>query len=273
MLELSKASDDGLITMSVGEWSNDKHHFLFRYLDAFTTAMKRKKWSGLHYIDLFCGPGLLKLESGDQFIWGSPLIAAHCAGLDSLHLCDANPDFIKAVRDRIERIRPQGNVEYYDGDANEKVNDIVAKIPKGGLSLAFLDPFGLHLHFKTLEVLAKHRVDLIIFFPDRLDALRNCENVYKDRPNSNLDKVLGTKADWRSLFDNTPQDSRAEGLRDLYIKSIRTLGYSEFEYERISTRAGPLYLLIFCSHHPAGSKIWNNISRIKPDGQRTLDFG
>lgn len=273
MLELSEARRDGLITMSVGEWSRDKHYFLRRYLDAFTTTMRPKKWSGLHYIDLFCGPGLLELESRDEFIWGSPLIAAHCAGLDSLHLCDAKPDFIEAVRDRIERIRPQGSVEYYVGDANEKVNDIVAKIPKRGLSLAFLDPYGLHLHFKTLEVLARHRVDLIIFFPDHLDALRNWEYVYEDRPNSNLDMVLGATADWRTLFAETPQDRWAEALRELYVKSIRTLGYSEFAYERISNRGSPLYLLIFCSHHPAGSKIWRGISQTKPDGQRTLDFG
>lgn len=50
-------TDDGLEISTVGEWSRDKHHFLSRYIDAFTNAMKKKGWSGLHYIDLFAGAG------------------------------------------------------------------------------------------------------------------------------------------------------------------------------------------------------------------------
>ena len=40
MPDLPKPVDDGLPTLSVGEWSRDKHHFLVRYLDAFVTAMR-----------------------------------------------------------------------------------------------------------------------------------------------------------------------------------------------------------------------------------------
>ena len=63
MHSLPPPPDDRLPTDDVGEWSRDKHHFLWRYLDAFTTAMKKKKWSGLHYIDLFAGSGVVKLRA------------------------------------------------------------------------------------------------------------------------------------------------------------------------------------------------------------------
>ena len=55
MFELPSPKDDDLYIPTVGEWSRDKHYFLMRYIDAFTTSMKNKKWQGLHYIDLFAG--------------------------------------------------------------------------------------------------------------------------------------------------------------------------------------------------------------------------
>jgi hypothetical protein len=121
-------------------------------------------------------------------------------------------------------------------------------------------------------VLAKKRADLIIFFPDHLDVLRNWEQNYFDNPNSNLDLCLGKGADWRKIIDETPHESLAETIRKLCVDQIRKLGYSEFEYERIYMKGHPLYCLIFCAQHPIAAKIWRGISGKKPDGQRTFDF-
>jgi hypothetical protein len=40
MFELQPTDDDGLHIAEVGDWSEDKHHFLRRYIDAFTTSMR-----------------------------------------------------------------------------------------------------------------------------------------------------------------------------------------------------------------------------------------
>ena len=66
MPELPQPEDDGLITPVVNEWSRDKHHFLLRYVNAFTTAMRQKGWKGLHYIDLFAGAGIERLKKSRQ---------------------------------------------------------------------------------------------------------------------------------------------------------------------------------------------------------------
>ncbi len=113
---------------------------------------------------------------------------------------------------------------------------------------------------------------LIIFFPDHLDALRNWEHNYLDNPNSNLDLCLGSGSDWRSIIDETPRDRWAEVLRELYVAQIKSLGYTQFEYERISTNKHPLYILIFCSRSELAAKLWRGISGKKRDGQRTFDF-
>src|SRR4051794_7888812 len=88
MFNLSPPEPDGLYTPTVGPWSAAKHHFLRRYIDAFTTAMREKKWHGLHYIDLFASAGVERIR-GAGLDWGSPLIAAQAPNrFARLHFCE-----------------------------------------------------------------------------------------------------------------------------------------------------------------------------------------
>ncbi|MCP4708636.1 MAG: three-Cys-motif partner protein TcmP [Planctomycetes bacterium] len=271
MFNLKPPQDDGLLIPTVGEWSRDKHYFLKRYIDGFTNSMKDKNWSGLHYIDLFAGAGIERLETSNKLDWGSPLIAAQAQHpFDCLHLCEKDVKLYEALEKRISNFTSDCKV--FHGDANDKIHEIVKNIPRRSLSLAFLDPFGLHLDYETLCVLNNIIADLIVFFPDRLDALRNWEHYYFKNPNSNLDRCFGKGADWRSIMNDTLPENRAQILRDLYIKQIEKLGYSEFEYERISAQGRPLYRLIFCSRHEVAAKIWRGILSKKPNGQKTFDF-
>ncbi len=271
MFELPAPQDDGLFIPTVGEWSRDKHYFLMRYIDAFVTAMKDKPWEGLHYIDIFAGAGIERLKDSKELDWGSPMIAAQAPNpFTKLHLCDDDAQKFSPLKERIDKIRPDSQI--LRGDANERVHEILNDIPDRTLSLAFLDPYGLHLDFDTLRALAKRRADLVIFFPDHVDALRNWEHNYLDNPDSNLDRCLGKGSDWRSIISETPRSRLAEVLRELYVDQISSLGYTEFEYERISIKKRPLYVLIFCSRSKLAAKLWRGISQKKPDGQRTFDF-
>lgn len=270
MLELTPPKDDGLFIPTVGEWSHDKHHYLRHYIDAFTNSMK-KKWEGLHYIDLFAGAGIEKLENSRKLEWGSAMIAAQAGDrFTQIHLCEKGKRNYEVIKQRVHKIRPDAQILH--GDANKKIKEIVKQIPNGTLSLAFLDPYGLHIEFETLRTLSCVRADLIIFFPDHLDALRNWEHNYFDNPDSNLDKCLGVGTNWRAEINNTPRERRAEVLRKLYVSQIGTLGYTNFEYERITMAGRPLYVLIFCSRSELAAKLWRGISQIKADKQRTFKF-
>jgi three-Cys-motif partner protein len=272
MLNLPPPEDDGLYIPDVGPWSADKHHFLRRYIDAFTTAMKDKPWKGLNYIDLFAGAGIERIE-GKRLDWGSPLIAAQATHrFTNLYLCELKKNRHSALTERLQK-HPQPNPPtVLQGDANKLVHEIVRRIARGTLSLAFLDPHGLHLHFSTLRTLAAHRVDLIVFFPDFLDAVRNWKPVYFEDPRSNLDLVLGTGL-WREKLQSSAKQRWADELGKLYEQQIGTLGYAHFQHERISLPGGQyLYKLIFCSRSKAGATIWRNIARRHPGGQDTLPF-
>jgi len=269
MFGLDPPNDDGLYVQEVKEHSKDKHYFLLRYIDAFTTSM-REKWE-LHYIDLFAGAGIERLSESGGLDWGSPLIAAQTRyAFARLHLCEKNRRKYEALAQRVGKL--SANPQVLHGDANEKIDDIVREIPQASLSLAFLDPYGLHLAFDTVKKLSDIRADLIIFFPDRLDALRNWERHYLENPHSNLDRCLGPGADWRSILNQAPQERWAEVLRELYVQQIKSLGYTEFEYRRIHTKGHPLYMLIQCSRNELAGKLWRGISHKEPDGQRTWPF-
>jgi three-Cys-motif partner protein len=272
MFELPVPADDGLLTPEVGPWSTDKHHFLRRYIDGFTTAMKGKRWSGLHYIDLFASAGIEQIEGG-PLEWGSALIAAQAPHrFDGLHLCELSRRRFEALSQRLPRFPQPNPPQIVLGDANVEVHKIAASIPPRTLSLAFLDPHGLHLNFETIRALANRRIDLIIFFPDHLDALRNWEFVYHDDPNSNLDRVLGTSM-WREAIKINAKSEWATILCGLYKKQIASLGYTFFEEERISNRSGRyLYKLIFCTSAEAGIRIWRGVSLRKPGGQGTFNW-
>jgi three-Cys-motif partner protein len=270
MPELPQPQDDGLYIPEVGEWSSDKHYYLMRYMDAFTTSM-RDKWQGLHYIDLFAGAGIERLRESKALEWGSPMLAAQTRfPFTQLHLCEKSRTKFKALKARIGQV--MAGTQLLHGDANESTDEIISEIPERTLSLAFLDPYGLHLEFETLKKLSDVRADLIIFFPDHLDALRNWEMHYLQDANSNLDRCLGAGADWRSTLDATPHDSLAEVLRKLYVQQIASLGYTEFEYRRIYAKGHPLYVLIFCSRDPFAAGLWQRISNKESDNQRMLPF-
>jgi three-Cys-motif partner protein len=273
MRQLPQPEDDGLYIPEVAEHSRHKHHFIEHYINAFTTAMKDKRWESLHYVDLFAGAGIERLRKSRTLAWGSPMIAVQARHpFARLHLCEQNARCYNALHQRVTALRPDSQI--LKGDANKKINTIVGEIPDRALSLCFIDPYGLHMDLDTLRSLSAKRVDLILFFPDRLDALRNWAAYYLKNPESNLDRCLGHSVDWRARLQGMPAHDYAKGLRDMYIEVIQQeLGYAETGFERIKTVSGrPIYYLIFCSRARIALQIWRGVTRKKPNGQRTWDF-
>ena len=274
--ELAPPQDDELFTADVGIWSQQKHHFLRRYLHAFIVAMREKRWDSLHYIDMFAGAGIERVVDDDKqpvgLDWGSPLIAAQLPHkFTRLHLVEKEQKRFDALKLRLARFQRPDESQLICGDANKVVDEVVDAIPPGSLSLAFLDPFGLHLHLATIRQIARRQVDLIIFFPDHLDLLRNWK-LYFDDPDSNLDMVLGD-APWREAMKRSDPNSRPDMATRLYRQQLQKLGYTHFEYERISRTGGRfLYKLIFCSKAEIGATIWRNVAKMKPDGQTSFGF-
>ena len=207
-----KNASDGLPVRCVGLWAKDKYFYLKRYFEIFTSAMK-DKWKGeLYYIDLFAGCGRCRVRETFEEIDGSALVSLSVKyPFKKYIMVDLDADAVSALKKRVEKIPYKDRVKIIPGDCNEKIDKIIAEIPERSLSLAVVDPTGLHITFNALEKLTKdRRIDLVITFPEGMDIKRNLSKYFK-QSHSILDDYIGDKG-WRQLF---PKD-----IRDLSLIHI-----------------------------------------------------
>jgi three-Cys-motif partner protein len=268
------AKEDNLPTREVGTWSEDKLYFWHRYIQITSTAMVGKPaWpGGVVYVDLFAGPGICTVKGSGKRLPGSPLIAAHAAKpLTRIVACELDPTLAAACRIRLSESPAKDRALVLDGDCNSQLREIVRQIPRGALTLAFIDPESLHIRFDTVAKLAAvGAVDLLVLFADAFDVVRNVDEYYVKNPASRLDQFLGLdsgwRQDWASLHDRTAAKTRDLFL-GVYQRQLRTLGYDHFGEQRIEGPAGPLYRLVYASKNSRGLDFWNKAQSKERDGQ------
>ncbi len=269
---------DGLPVRESGAWAIEKLHYWNRYIEIVTMAMVgNPAWrAGVCYVDLFSGPGVCEIRGTEERIPGSPLLAAYASKpFTKILLCEKEEKLFDACGQRLSLSPASDCCELFLGDCNVEINNIVRSLPGRALTVAFLDPTGLHLHFETVKKLSADRpVDLLILFPDAVDILRNADHLYFDQPESKLDQVLGPNSDWRKLKadSNTTDGSSMRRLySDIYKSQLSKLaGYSHFRDEVISGPSGPLYRLVYATKHERGVDFWDKSVAKDSGGQKRM---
>lgn len=268
------SEDDGLPCRDCGRWTEDKLWFWHRYLSITTNAMVgNPNWkSGLVYVDLFAGPGVCRMRETGQRIPGSPLIAAHAPKpFEKILMVELDEINADACNERMRRSPAADRYRVFQGDCNELIKDVTREIPRGALTLAFIDPEGLHIHFETLKELASdRRVDFLLLFADAIDVVRNVDQ-YEKESDSTLDKMLGSDSEWRDDWAQLQNRSGAH-VRSLFPKIYQRqikkhLKYSGFRQKIIKGPQGPLYTLIYASMHERGLEFWDKITKKDRTGQ------
>ncbi len=288
------AVDDGLLARESGEWVKEKLYFVKRYIDAFEIAMRDRSWRRRIFIDLFSGPGKCVIRDTNEYLLGSPLLALqtqypftdYCFG-------DIEQSNIDSLTQRVrESSIPQDRIHLLTGNANSIVNDVFTEIAQYDknfirgilpcLNLAFLDPEGLELDWKTIETLAHlNRMDLIINY-SQSGLTRNLDKCYATQKVTIVDTFFGDRK-WRDVYRNALNKRESIGVHraliDYYKSKLSDLGYvvindsDEFAHEpliRNTQRNAPLYRLLFASKHPLGNKIWNDVTKKDIHGQEKL---
>lgn len=262
-----KLASDGLPLRCVGGWSKAKHYYLRRYIYAFTTGM-RLKWRGqLYYIDLFTGPGKCRVRETEEEIDGSPLLALNSQfPFANYFFVELNREILNILSKRCKSHLLYERIRFIEGDCNEEIDEIMSEIPLRSLSLAFIDPTGLHFKFSTIEKLATRKMDLIITFPDGMAINRNIKK-FLEEESCPLDEVVGDRG-WR-------QFKTGKEIIRYYRKKLQSLGYKEVKLGdeipiKSIAKKLPLYCLLFASKHSLGYKLWKDIGKIEPTGQRRL---
>jgi len=163
----------------------------------------------------------------------------------------------------------------YCADSNVVIEEMVSQIIPGSLTLAFIDPTGLHATFGMVAKLAAAGpVDLLVLVPDAYDILRNVQSLYMPDPNSNLDRFLGLDSNWRDRWHALGDPTGTNGRRlfaTIYREQLeRHFGYQGFGEKVIDGRNGPMYRLIFATKHERGLEFWDKVTKKDRSGQKGL---
>jgi three-Cys-motif partner protein len=274
---VSFLQDDGLPTPEVGPWVEEKYELVNRYNRQFSTGMKRK-WDCRVYIDLYAGAGRSKIRGTGRILEASPLLALGVPDkFDKYIFCEKDRSLIQALRQRVLNQYQEIDVAYVEGDCNEKVSEIISKIPAHSskrkvLSFCFIDPFDISIEFETIRALSQRFMDFLIVLAVGMDATRN-EQFYTRPNNKRVDSFLGV-IDWRTRW----QEASVKGITfrlflcQEYANQMETLEYkkvplTKMKEVRSDEKNLPLYHLAFFSKHDLGYEFWDQVLKYSTDQQ------
>lgn len=277
--------DDGLLMRETGAWAAVKLDYLARYIDVFETSM-RQKWPVRYYVDLLAGPGKNVVRDSGAILLGSPLLALTTTHpFTGYFFADLSNENTKALQQRCAASPNSQRVDIRTGDCNDLVNDIVAHIKQDdwrSLNLAFLDPEGMELQWKTVAKLATvQRMDLIINYPQGT-LNRNMHQAFETEGQTSVDGFFGDR-EWRNIYQDWQNSGSPLGIHrrliDFYKERLQDLGYTEVLRDdqvgdepliRNAKRRAPLYRLLFASKHPLGHDFWHKVTHRDVHGQARL---
>lgn len=261
--------EDGLRAEVIGGWALEKHERLRKYVDICRATRAGYDRSGSAYLDLFCGPGKAQVRSTGQVVDGGAVAAWKTsveggAPFTSMHIADLDPLNVSACETRLRDLGCK-RIYTYVGKAAATVHEVVRALPRSGLNLAFLDPYGLMpLPFSVMETLAKvRRMDLIIHV-SQMDLQRNIRLYASD------ERLEAFCPGWRDSVDLNQKDTIVRAaLFAAWQARLESLDYTVSGVERVtSDKNVPFYWLVGASRHKLGNKFWREIRQVQP--QREL---
>lgn len=274
---------------TVGPWARQKLDGLEAYLNAYTTALKKQRFE-LVFIDAFAGAGrstvrdawdeadeddVLLLDdefvaAEAQFIEGSPRRALGLQQpFDKHFFFDADAGRAQLLRD-LKTEYPKRKIDVRVGDANRLIQDIAPSLNRRMIrGVAFLDPYGPHLEWRTIEALGRTgKFEVIINFPlgMAINRLITKNGDIPERWRNGLNDCFGS-TEWEQLVyreqsdlfgETTKQkvDDAAKRLLEYYVGRLRTVfGHVATPSAVRNTRGVPIYFMLWAGPHGLGHRI------------------
>ena len=266
---------DGLPARVSGAWAEDKLDALSQYNRIVLGAVK-DKWGSLCYVDLLAGGGKCVLKDSSREFDGSPLLAIKCndPAFTNIILVESDKRLSDALKTRTTA--SSDRVAIIEGDCNQAtvISQIRRQVPKGALSIVFVDNLGLDVTFSTISrIVAGRAMDLIVTFQVS-DLKRNAGLALANETEaSRWDRFFGTD-DWRQVIrefeaKRTTAPDLGTALADFYGKRLATLGYTvrgQMNRTMANTRGARLYRVMLFSRHLLAKKLFSVASRGRQGG-------
>jgi three-Cys-motif partner protein len=272
---------------TVGPWAAKKLDVLEDYLRFYLTALKKQNFE-LIYIDAFAGSCVSKIRSKDEiteanqffgeeedakaqdeFVIGSPVRALKFDhGFQKHYFFDL--DEIRAVTLRnLDKTFTNKKIFVEVGNCNPIIRDLAKTLASSNTrGVAFLDPYGPHLEWTTLEALAETKnFEVIINFPAAMaiNRLITKSGTVPEKWSSMLTKCFGTDA-WRKIAYDTKVDlfgdvvtTKRGGVSERLLELYRSRLSEIFGFVAVprlirNTRNAPLYYLLWAGPNKLGLK-------------------
>jgi three-Cys-motif partner protein len=270
---------------TVGPWAAAKLDALEAYLKFYGTALSKQPFQRV-YIDAFAGACVTKVrgsgaaiepsaffdepddsQAQEEFILGSPMRALNLPhGFHQHHFFDLDETRAETLW---SAAGGRTDVSVQVGDCNPLIRDLAPRLNARNIrGVAFLDPYGAHLEWSTLEALAKTgTMEVVINFPLAM-AINRLITRSGDVPENwaeQLNACFGTD-EWReiaygrevNLFGDeitTKKGDVSQRLLDLYLDRLKALFPFVAKPHLIrNTRKAPLYYLIWAGPNKLGLK-------------------
>lgn len=166
-----------------GNWSENKIEILVKYASAYLTIMKKYadkyNWQ-LLYFDGFAGSGYIKGDKDSE----NPILGAanrileisEPRSFDLYYFVEKEKIYADLLYKATKEVFPNKKIFIANNDCNEKIESLsrflTTKNGKGFKSLAYIDPYGMQLNWKSLQTLQKHSVDVWILVPTGMGVNR-----------------------------------------------------------------------------------------------------
>lgn len=258
-----------------GAWTERKLDAIKRYLDAYTTALKKQSFK-LIYIDLFAGTGSVTPKTGiDYPLDGSARVALKVDSkpFDKFIFAETDPNNVQELK-KLQDKYPDRDIEIYREDGNTVLANINLN-PATMRGVVFLDPFGTQIKYATIQRIANIKcLDTWILFPVSAVARMMPKYGESNFPHQ-LTDLFGNEK-WRDAygdqqtFEGDPISVRDRRLVDrivmLYKKQLqKSFGkrYLNASLTLKNSRKTPLFELLFCtgSSNERAIKISHNIAK------------
>lgn len=216
-------ASDGLPARLSGVWVHDKKYYVERYLDIFCRGISRKWKGNIAYIDLFAGPGRSVIRGTGEEVDGSPFWALNREF--ARYVFVDVPEVLTSLDSRLSGHPKRSRIKLVEGDCNAVLDEILEAVPPNHLTIAFIDPTGLHVRFNTIRRLVHNRkVDLLMTIQFGMGIRMNLPQ-YLSAENEVLTAFLGN-SDWRKDAEAGGSISQmCRRILDRYMTQLQGLGY------------------------------------------------
>ncbi len=283
-----------------GPWTEKKLDAFIKYVQAYLTIMKKYHWKVI-YFDGFAGSGERKAKPHDETelkLWSEFDISEeeenvyHGAAervvrlqkpydFDYYYFIDKDPNNIEKLKARLGALKEKGDkrLEFRDKDCNVELTKLANALKsrsKELAALAFIDPFGMQVDWKSIAQFAETRSDVWILLPTGVIVNRLLDRKGQLKYINKLESFFGMSEEeirkhfYQSKIETTLFEEREivqkisdpiNKIAQIYIENMqKAWKYVTKKPLRLdNTKGCPIFHFVFASNNASALKIASQI--------------